>query len=179
MAERTVTVSALSKTYSITGWRIGYCIAPPLLSDAIRKVHDFLTVGAPAPLQEAGAIAVRAPSAYYARIRREYAERRALMLDAVRDAGLLAPTPRGAYYLLCDFRKLSRADDVTFARRMTAEIGVAPVPGSSFFSEPSRGAHLVRLHFAKRLETLEEAARRLRRLSTKRAAGRASSRMRA
>lgn len=162
MQDRTVTIGALSKTYSITGWRIGYTIAPPHLSDAIRKVHDFLTVGAPAPLQEAAAVAVAAPPSYYAKIAREYAERRTVMVDAIADVGLIAPPPRGAYYLLCDFRKLSKADDVTFARRMITEAGVTPVPGSSFFHDPERGRHLVRLHFAKKIETLEEAARRLR-----------------
>jgi aminotransferase len=165
MRERTVTVSALSKTYSVTGWRLGYAIAPPHLTDAIRKVHDFLTVGAPAPLQEAGARALAAPASYYAKIARDYAARRTILLEAVRDAGFRVPTPRGAYFLLCDFRALSRRGDTAFARHLTANVGVAPVPGSSFYNDPRRGAHLVRFHFAKRLDTLAEAARRLRRLA--------------
>ena len=166
MAERTVTVSGLSKTFSVTGWRVGTIIAPADLTDAIRKVHDFLTVGAPAPLQEACAVGIeRLGADYYASLVTEYEERGRLLLAALQDSGFRCRMPEGAYYILADFGELSSEDDSTFAKRLTREAGVAPVPGSSFFSVPERGRRLVRFAFCKKLETLEEAGARLRRFA--------------
>lgn len=163
MAERTVTVSGLSKTFSVTGWRVGTIVAPPDLTDAIRKVHDFLTVGSPAPLQEACAVGLEqlGPD-YYASLSTGYAERGQLLLAALRDAGFRCAMPEGAYYILADFSQLSDEDDTTFAKRLAREARVASVPGSSFFSEPSRGGSLVRFAFCKKHETLREAGDRLR-----------------
>ncbi|GMR11922.1 MAG: aminotransferase class I/II-fold pyridoxal phosphate-dependent enzyme [Gemmatimonadota bacterium] len=162
MRERTITVSGLSKTFSITGWRVGTIIAPPDISDAIRKVHDFLTVGAPAPLQEACATAMRdlGRDFYEAGIE-AYRERREALYSGLEAAGFQCSKPQGAYYVLADFSALSTEDDVTFAHRLAREARVASVPGSSFFSEPSRGARLVRFAFCKRLETLIDAGQRL------------------
>ena len=166
MAERTVTVSGLSKTFSVTGWRVGTIVAPADLTDAIRKVHDFLTVGAPAPLQEACAVGIeKLGPDYYASLVTEYEERGGVLLAALQDAGFRCQAPEGAYYILADFGQLSSEDDTTFAKRLTAEAGVAPVPGSSFFSAPERGRSLVRFAFCKKLETLEEAGARLRRFA--------------
>ncbi|GIU99966.1 MAG: hypothetical protein KatS3mg014_1582 [Actinomycetota bacterium] len=131
----------------------------------IRTVHDFLTVGAPTPLQHAGAVALALPETYYERIRREYAERRETMLRILAETGFEARPPAGAYYVMAGFGGLSALDDVTFAERLTAEIGVAVVPGSSFYSRPELGRRIVRFSFCKRLETLEEAGRRLRKLA--------------
>jgi aminotransferase len=170
MAERTVTVSGFSKTFSVTGWRVGTIVAPPDLSDAIRKVHDFLTVGAPAPLQQACAVALDALGPdYYQSLAAGYAQRREVLLCALRDAGFLCGVPEGAYYILADFRGLGDDDDVTFARRLAGEARVAAVPGSSFFSVPDRGRSLVRFAFCKRLETLQEAGERLRAFTERRA----------
>jgi len=163
MRERTVTVSGLSKTFSVTGWRVGTIIAPPALTDAIRKVHDFLTVGAPAPLQEACAVGLDdLGEDYYRGMIEEYRERRDVMVDALREAGFSCGTPQGAYYVLADFGALSDEDDTTFAKRLTREAGVASVPGSSFFHEKERGRNLVRFAFCKRVETLRAAGDRLR-----------------
>jgi aspartate/methionine/tyrosine aminotransferase len=161
MEERTVTISALSKTYAVTGWRVGWAIAPPQIAAGIRKVHDFLAVGAPTPLQHAGATALSLPASYYARTAEEYAERRELMMKTLWDHGFEAHPPRGAYYVMADISHLGLGDDVRAAVHMTTEVGVAVVPGSSFFSEPALGRHLVRFSFSKRLETLHEAGRRL------------------
>jgi aminotransferase len=166
MAERTVTVSGLSKTFSVTGWRVGTIVAPPDLTDAIRKVHDFLTVGAPAPLQEACAVGLEQLGRdYYASVAVEYAERGRLLVGALQAAGFRCAMPEGAYYILADFSGLSGEDDTTFAKRLAREAGVASVPGSSFFSVPERGGKLVRFAFCKRLETLREAGARLRRFA--------------
>jgi aminotransferase len=166
MADRTVTVSGLSKTFSITGWRVGTIVAPPDLTDAIRKVHDFLTVGSPAPLQEACAVGIEQLGGdYYASLATAYAERGEILLSALREAGFRCEGPEGAYYILADFGALSDEDDTTFAKRLAREVGVAPVPGSSFFSVPERGASLVRFAFCKKPETLLEAGRRLRELA--------------
>jgi aminotransferase len=163
MAERTVTVSGLSKTFSITGWRVGTIVAPPDLTDAIRKVHDFLTVGSPAPLQEACAVGLdQLGPDYYASLAAGYAERGGLLLPALRDAGFRCAMPEGAYYILADFRELSDEDDTTFAKRLAREARVASVPGSSFFSTPEGGRSLVRFAFCKKHETLREAGARLR-----------------
>ncbi|GMV07436.1 MAG: aminotransferase [Gemmatimonadota bacterium] len=166
MRDRTVTVSGASKTFSVTGWRLGTIVAPPPLTDAIRKVHDFLTVGAPAPLQEAVAegMDVLGPG-YYASMAEDYRARREVLVAALQASGFACRAPQGAYYVLADFSALSDEDDVTFAKRLAREGKVASVPGSSFFSRPSRGRTLVRFAFCKRLETLREAGERLRAFS--------------
>jgi len=160
MAERTITISGLSKTWSATGWRIGWCLASAELTLAIRKVHDFLTVGAPAPLQEAAAEALAFGPEYFAQLARDYDERRALLLGALDELGFGVFRPRGAYYVMTDVARFQRTgeNDVAFAMRLVADGGVATVPGSSFFADPAEGRHLIRFCFAKRLETLQRAA---------------------
>ena len=165
MRDRTVAVNSLSKTYAVTGWRVGWVIAPPHLTDAIRKVHDFLTVGAAAPLQAAGVVALGLPDSYYAALAETYRGRRDLLVEALGAAGLRPVAPAGAYYVLTDTRGLTAEDDVTVARRLVLEVGVASVPGSSFFARPERGRHRLRFAFPKRQETLALAAERLARLS--------------
>jgi aminotransferase len=167
MRERTVTISGVSKTYGVTGWRIGYCLAPPPISAAIRKVHDFLTVGAPAPLQEAAAVAMALPDDYYRTLAEGYRERRDFLVPALERAGFRAFAPRGAYYVMTDISGFGFPDDVSFARHLVAEGGVAAVPGSSFYADPKSGAQRLRFHFARRRETLEQAAERLSRLSAR------------
>jgi aminotransferase len=166
MYDRTVTISGLSKTFSITGWRLGYVLARPELSDAIRKVHDFLTVGAPAPLQEGAAIAMEQADAFYGELSDMYDRKRGILLRALREAGFRCHEPEGAYYIMGDFTDLPfEGDDVTFARHMIEKVGVAPVPGSSFYRPGNaEGSRLVRFTFSKSEETLEEAARRLARI---------------
>jgi aminotransferase len=137
MRDRTVTISSLSKTWSCTGWRIGWAVAPPRPTNAIRKVHDFLTVGAPAPLQAAAAVGLAFDADYYNHFMLAYRERRDYLAAALREAGFRFAVPEGAYYLFADFSALSNDDDVTFARWLAKDIGVATVPGSSFFHEPS------------------------------------------
>jgi aminotransferase len=170
MRERTVTISGASKTYSVTGWRVGWCLAPRALSGAIRKVHDFLTVGAPAPLQEAVAVALSLPVDYYDRLASGYRERREYLLPALEAAGFGTFRPQGAYYVMTDISGFGFADDVTFARNLVREGGVAAVPGSSFYSDPASGRQRVRFHFARRRETLEAAAAQLGRLKAQAAA---------
>jgi aminotransferase len=162
MAERTVTISALSKTYAVTGWRVGWAIAAPPLMAGIRSTHDFLTVAAATPLQLAGVAALGLPAEYYDRTRREYQERRDTMVRVLHQAGFAADPPAGAYYVMADVSSLGFDDDVSAARHLVEHVGVAAVPGSSFFSDPSLGEHLLRFAFPKRLDTLEEAGRRLR-----------------
>jgi aspartate/methionine/tyrosine aminotransferase len=164
MRERTVIVNSMSKTYSVTGWRVGYCIAPPEITSAIRKVHDFLTVGAAAPLQAAGAYALSLPPEYYERLQVEYQRRRDLLLPVLDNAGFKTFTPDGAYYIMTDISGFGFADDVEFTRHLIREVGVACVPGSSFYSVPDRGAQQVRFCFCKRDETLLLAGERLNRL---------------
>jgi aspartate/methionine/tyrosine aminotransferase len=164
MAERTVTISGLSKTFSVTGWRLGYCIAPPAISNAIRKAHDFLTVGAPHPLQMAGAAALALPDSYYDELRARYRHRRDLFLSYLRRADFAFTEPEGAYYVMTDAAALGAEDDREFVRRMIAEVGVAGVPGSSFHSPPELGRTKVRFMFSKRDETLHQAGERLLRL---------------
>ena len=164
MRERTITINGLSKAYSVTGWRVGYVIAAPSVTDAIRKMHDFLTVGAAAPLQEAGTTALRLPADYYAKLAAEYARRRDRMLDALNEAGFRCFTPHGAYYVMTDISGFGFPDDVRFARYLVEEIGVAVVPGSSFYHDPNLGRQQVRFCFSKTDATLDEAGRRLRRL---------------
>ena len=162
MAERTVTVSGLSKTFSVTGWRVGTIVAPPDLTDAIRKVHDFLTVGAPAPLQEACAVGIEELGReYYEGLATQYRERGDVLVEALQSAGFRCALPQGAYYVLADFSALSDEDDTTFAKRLARDAGVVPVPGSSFFGSPERGRTLVRFAFCKLMETLHEASERL------------------
>ncbi|MBK8002892.1 MAG: aminotransferase class I/II-fold pyridoxal phosphate-dependent enzyme [Gemmatimonadetes bacterium] len=162
MRDRTITISGASKTFSITGWRIGTILAPPALTDAIRKVHDFLTVGAPAPLQEGLATAMdQLPREFYLGMGEEYRRRRDLLHAAVVQAGFTAVAPEGAYYILADFSALSDLDDTAFAHWLAAERGVAPVPGSSFFSRPELGRRYVRFVFCKTDDLLNEAAARL------------------
>ena len=167
MRERTVTISGLSKTFSCTGWRLGYAIAPEAQSVAIRKVHDFLTVGAPAPLQAAAAVAMRFDADYYNQLARDYRERRDLLAGALTEAGFLFSLPQGAYYILADFSALSDTPDDVFAKWMTADVGVATVPGSSFYGDGDLGRRFVRFAFCKKTETLARAAERLATLRAK------------
>ncbi len=164
MRERTVIVNSMSKTYSVTGWRVGYCIAPPAITGAIRKVHDFLTVGAAAPLQAAGAYALQLPPEYYDKLQAEYTARRDLLLPALERAGFRCFRPDGAYYIMTDISDFGFASDVEFTRHLIREIGVACVPGSSFYSDPARGSQQVRFCFCKKDETLNAAAERLEKL---------------
>ncbi|MBI5880047.1 MAG: aminotransferase class I/II-fold pyridoxal phosphate-dependent enzyme [Chloroflexi bacterium] len=161
MAERTITISGISKTYSVTGWRIGYCIAPEEISKAIRKVHDFLTVGAPAPLQEAAAVAVQFPRSYYDQLVVGYTRRRDLCLRALSDAGFKFHPVEGAYYVMCDFSAFGYTHDVEFAHYLVKEVGVASVPGSSFFMPQELGRSQIRFCFPKKDETLIAAGERL------------------
>jgi len=161
MAERTVTISGISKTYSVTGWRIGYCIAPEEISRAIRKVHDFLTVGAPAPLQEAAAVALHFPRSYYEHLAADYARRRDLCLRSLAEVGFKFNPVEGAYYVMCDFSAFGYTNDVEFAHYLVKTIGVAGVPGSSFFMPAELGRSQIRFCFPKKDETLHAAARRL------------------
>ena len=167
MRERTVTISGLSKTWSVTGWRIGWCLAPADLTNAIRKVHDFLTVGAPAPLQEAAAVALAMPQDYFRRLADGYRERREFLVPALERAGFKPFAPRGAYYVMTDISGFGFPDDVAFARWLVAEGGVAAVPGSSFYSDPAAGSQRLRFHFARKRETLEAAAERLQSLRSR------------
>jgi len=163
MYDRTVTISGLSKTFSVTGWRLGYVLARPELSNAIRKVHDFLTVGAPAPLQEAAAVAMERADEYYPELRQLYAGKREQLLIPLLESGFGCHRPEGAYYIMADFAGLTfDGDDTEFAHYLTQKVGVAPVPGSSFYRSKEAGSHFVRFTFSKSAETLAEAARRLR-----------------
>src|SRR5262245_44382120 len=165
MADRTVTINGLSKTYSVTGWRVGWTISPPSLTGAIRKVHDFLTVGAAAPLQEAGAVALGLPDEYYAKLAREYQRRRDVMLDILERHHFVCVKPDGAYYIMTDISSFGFKDDVEFARYLVKDVGVASVPGSSFYKTSNEGRTKVRFCFCKRDETLAEADRRLAKLA--------------
>jgi aspartate/methionine/tyrosine aminotransferase len=165
MRDRTVTISSLSKTFSITGWRLGYAIANPERTSAIRKVHDFLTVGAPAPLQDAAAIGYAFEDSYYTRLSNDYKTKREFLSAALREAGFKFATPDGAYFIMADFSDLDDRDDVTFAKWLTKEIQVATVPGSSFYRPGApEGKHYIRFAFCKKHETLERAVENLSRL---------------
>src|SRR5437660_6414513 len=164
MRQRTVIVNSMSKTYSVTGWRVGYCIAAPEITSGIRKVHDFLTVGAAAPLQAAGAYALSLPPEYYDTLQAEYRARRELLVPILEEAGFGVFVPDGAYYIMTDTSKFGLPDDVEFTRHLIREVGVACVPGSSFYSIPERGAQQVRFCFCKKDETLQLAAERLEKL---------------
>ncbi len=165
MYDRTITISSLSKTFSITGWRLGYAIASPSMSTAIRKVHDFLTVGAPAPLMDAAAVGYSYPDSYFQTLSDDYRARRDYLAGPLRDAGFTFANPAGAYYFFADFSALSKNDDVTFAKWMAKEVGVATVPGSSFFRPGApEGKKYVRFAFCKQRATLEKAVEKLSKL---------------
>jgi aspartate/methionine/tyrosine aminotransferase len=164
MRERTIVVNGMSKTFSVTGWRVGYIIAPPEISGAIRKMHDFVTVGAPAPLQDAGAVALRLPDSYYSDLAAHYVKRRDRLMKMLTDAGLDPMLPRGAYYIMCDIGKWGYPNDVEFAKFLVQKVGVATVPGSSFFSDPAAGKDIIRFTFCKKEETLRAAEERLNKL---------------
>ncbi len=166
MKDQTITINGLSKTYSVTGWRVGYTIAREDITAAIRKVHDFLTVGAAAPLQEAGAAALRMSPTYYEKLQVTYTEKRERILKVLKDVGFKCYDPDGAYYVMTDISAFGYDDDVEFAKFMVKEIGVAVVPGSSFYHDPKLGRHQVRFTFCKKDETLSKAEERLQRLKT-------------
>jgi aminotransferase len=161
MADRTVTINSLSKTYSVTGWRVGWTISPPSLTGAIRKVHDFLTVGAAAPLQQAGVAALGMPDGYYTDLAERYRRRRDMLLKILERRRFRCYTPRGAYYIMTDISGFGFPDDVAFARYLVQEVGVAAVPGSSFYNDAAAGRTKLRFCFCKRDETLAEADRRM------------------
>ena len=165
MSSRTLTVTSLSKTFSVTGWRLGYVIAPDKVSGAVRKVHDFLTVGAPHPLQVAAASFMDAPGGLFEALSKEYLERRETLYPVLEDTGFRPlGRPAGAYYVMCDISGFKRGSDVAFARWLVEKGKVAVVPGSSFFQDPRDGRRLVRFAFCKKLETLRAAAEKLRAL---------------
>ncbi len=171
MAERTVTINSLSKTYSVTGWRVGWAaIKDEAVTNGIRRAHDFLTVGAPAPLQEAGAVALRFPRSYYAQMAKMYLGKRDLALRILRDAGFQCLVPYGAYYIMTDIGGFGSDDDIAFARMLVKDRGVATVPGSSFYHEPSQGRSRIRFAYPKRDETLNAVQPRLANLSALRTA---------
>ena len=163
MADRTITLNGLSKTYSVTGWRVGWAISPPSLTGAIRKVHDFLTVGAPAPLQEAGALALGLPEDYYVALAANYQQRRDRLLDILARHHFTCFKPSGAYYIMTDISAFDFADDVAFARYLVKDVGVAAVPGSSIY-KTAAGRTKLRFCFCKKDETLADADRRMEKL---------------
>lgn len=164
MRDRTILVNSMSKTYSVTGWRVGWVLASPDLTDSIRKVHDFLTVGAAAPLQQAGVVALSLPDSYYAELAAGYAARRDRMLEVLERTGFRSYRPAGAYYVMADISAFGFPDDVAFARHLVERVGVAVVPGSSFFDHPENGKQIVRFCFCKKYETLGAAEEKLRRI---------------
>ncbi|MBR1810067.1 MAG: aminotransferase class I/II-fold pyridoxal phosphate-dependent enzyme [Clostridia bacterium] len=165
MRERTLCCSSLSKTYSITGWRLGYVIAPPHITEGVKKVHDFLTVGAAAPLQEAAVTGLRFGDDYYRQLQRVYTQKRDLFLKGLDDLSISHTDPQGAYYVLLDISEFGFADDLEFCETLARDVGVGAVPGSSFFREDVN--HLIRLHFAKKEETLYAALNRMESLRKK------------
>jgi aspartate/methionine/tyrosine aminotransferase len=164
MRDRTILVNSMSKTYAVTGWRVGWVVASPDLADSIRKVHDFTTVGAAAPLQEAGTVALNLPDDYYSQLAVDYAERRDAMLDLLNGVGFKCVKPGGAYYIMADISNFGYPDDMAFTRHLIEDIGVAAVPGSSFFEDPRDGSQLIRFCFCKKYETLKEAQVRLKKI---------------
>ena len=164
MAERTITISGMSKTFSVTGWRLGYAVAPEDLMIGVRKAHDFMSVCAATPLQIAGVTMMTLDDNYYLGLRHDYAQRRALALEMLREVGFKPVVPQGAYYIMADFSAISDEDDITFGLRMARDIGVACVPGSPFFSRPELSRSIVRFAFCKKQETLEQARERLQKL---------------
>jgi len=167
MRDRTVTINSLSKTYSVTGWRVGYAIASPDLINGIRQVHDFLTVGAAAPLQEAGVYALSLPLSYYEKLQHEYQRRRDYLLGVLEEAGFKCYKPEGAYYIITDIADFGFENDVKFTQHLIRDLGVAVVPGSSFYRRRELGAQQVRFCYCKRDETLQAAAERLQKLQIK------------
>ncbi len=165
MWERTISCSSLSKTYSITGWRLGYVIAPPEIIDTVKKVHDFLTVGAAAPLQEAAVTGLKFGDDYYKALQAEYTGKRDLFLEGLDRIGISHTVPEGAYYILLDVSEYGYASDLDFCEKLAQYVGVGAVPGSSFFKEPEN--RYIRLHFAKKNETLNEALERLSAMKSK------------
>jgi aminotransferase len=169
MRDHTIVINGMSKTYSVTGWRVGWAIAPPEPTQAIRKVHDFLTVGAAAPLQQAGALALKLPHSYYDSLAANYAKKRARLMHILETAGFTVYKPRGAYYIMTDISRFrfdeakypAETRDVSFAKYLVETIGVACVPGSSFYNDPRDGASQVRFTFCKKEETLAAAESRL------------------
>ncbi len=161
MRDRTVTINSLSKTYSVTGWRVGYAIAAPDLINGIRQVHDFLTVGAAAPLQEAGVYAMSLPRSYYDHLQSDYQRRRDFLLGVLEEVGFKCFKPDGAYYIITDISAFGFENDIKFTQHLIKELGVAVVPGSSFYRRPELGAQQVRFCYCKKDETLEAAAERL------------------
>ncbi len=166
MRERTVTITSLSKTYSVTGWRVGYVLAPPAITSGIRKTHDFLTVGAPAPLQEAAAAALSFPDSYYQELQVMYERKRGLLAGYLEEAGIHFYMPQGAYYILADISGFGFPDDTAFAMHLIQEHGVATVPGSSFYHAPPLGREFVRFTFSKKDETLGAAGKNLQNLKS-------------
>jgi aspartate/methionine/tyrosine aminotransferase len=166
MRDQTITINSVSKTYSLTGWRVGWAIAGAKLTASIRKVHDFLTVGAAHPLQEAAAVALRIDRSYYDTLAGNYRERRDFLLHVLDDAGFRAYVPQGAYYIMTDVGHFGFPDDVAFAFHLVEKIGVATVPGSCFYSRPGPGTTKIRFCFPKKMETLQQAAGRLRRIES-------------
>jgi aspartate/methionine/tyrosine aminotransferase len=164
MRDRTILINSMSKTYAVTGWRVGWVLASPDLTHSIRKVHDFLTVGAAAPLQQAGAIALALPDEYYTSMAKDYSVRRDTMLAVLEGAGFQCSRPRGAYYIMTDIREFGYPDDTQFVHHLIKNVGVAAVPGSSFFEDPKNGHQMVRFCFCKKYETLKEAQVRLRKI---------------
>ena len=164
MRERSILVNSMSKTYAVTGWRVGWVLAPPDLTDSIRKVHDFLTVGAASPLQQAGVMALGMPDDYYQKLAAEYRGKRDHLVASLEDAGMRCSIPRGAYYVMADISALGFHDDVSFVRHLIEKVGIAAVPGSSFFSRSGEGNNWVRFCFCKKYETLEIARQQFRRL---------------
>lgn len=165
MKSRTITINGISKTYALTGWRVGWCIADPEITDSIRKVHDFITVGAAAPLQEGAVAGLKMEQAYYDEMTVDYAKRLDILWPALEDAGFgMYAKPQGAYYIMVDISKFGFANDVEFARHLVENVGVAVVPGSSFYSNPETGSQQVRFAFCKKMETLEAAAERFKKL---------------
>jgi len=165
LRERTVAINSLSKTFSVTGWRVGWVIAPPDLSNSIRKVHDFLTVGAATPFQHAGITALNLPDSYFAALSATYQAKRDHLVNILEKIGFRCHVPKGAYYVMCDISAFGFADDVAMCRHLVENIGVSAVPGSSFFADPTHGKNLIRFCFAKKLETLDAAGERLSKLA--------------
>jgi aminotransferase len=164
MRDRTVLINSMSKTYAVTGWRVGWVLASPDLAHSIRKVHDFLTVGAAAPLQAAGAVALALPDEYYSQMAKDYQAKRDHALEILEGAGFRCFHPHGAYYIMADISGFGYADDTAFVHHMIKDIGVAAVPGSSFFEDPRNGHALIRFCFCKKYETLKLAQERLRKI---------------